>query len=145
MKIVITHPFMTSVTNNDEIPIKINDLDNVENASCTHVHLADCMDYIPFEERFKLLTMAYNKLRNGGELTLSCTDMVAVGHFIYHKIADIKQLNTVLFSGRLSCDSVYSILEFIRTHLVANVDNVKNDGVYVSIKIKRPSQYEYDM
>jgi hypothetical protein len=137
MKIVVTHPNMTSINDSDQARVPINDLAAVENSSCLAVHLADCMDFIPFEQRIQLLSDAYGKVRKGGEITISGTELEAIGHYIVHNITSSDQINVSLFNGRLSCEKMWIVSDQLES-IGAKLINSKLDGLYYSIKARRP-------
>lgn len=138
MKIVIVHPNTQTIIDNDQIQIPINDIDGVENSSCLSVHLADCMDYIPLTERGKLLTKAFGKVRMGGEITISGTDLATICSNVFHRSINLEQANTSLFSGRLSCDNATNVIRMVEA-LGGELDNVQITGMYFSIKARRPN------
>ena len=141
MKAVIVHPNMTSQISSDEVQIPINEIDRLENSSCISIHIADCMDYVPLEERIALLEKSCGKLRFGGELTLSGISVRDVARDIYHMVGTMEQINTALYGGRLSTDLIDNTLKALRD-LNFDILNCKIDGHYYSIKAQR--KYESD-
>lgn len=141
MKAVIVHPSMTSHISSDEVQIPINEIDRLENSSCVSIHLADCMDYVPLEERTKLLEKVCGKLRFGGQLTVSGVSIRSVARDIHYMVSTMEQLNATLYGGRLSTDLMDNTLRALR-EFDFDVVNCKIDGHYYSIKAQR--KYESD-
>lgn len=137
MKIIVTHPNTNSFVQNDEVAVPIQNLSSVDDATCLSIHLSDCMDYIPPQERYKLLGNAIKKLRHGGELTISGTDILAVAQQINSFMLSIDKANSILYQGRLSSDSVNNVLNNVQS-MGLELINVKIDGVFYSIKTRRP-------
>jgi len=138
MKIAIMHEHASTITDSDQINIHLNELGNVAPASCISIHLADCMDYVPFTQRIALLDMALSKLRCGGEITLSGTNLSAIIRDVYNHTLSIEQVNATIYNHRLSVDTLDSIKNYLidTKHLV--VVNYKQEGLYFSIKMGRP-------
>lgn len=138
MRIAIIHPNTTTIIDNNQTKISIEEIDSIETSSCISVHLSDCMDYVPLSERTKLLALAFSKVRKEGEITISGTDLLVVTHFIYNNIISMEQANTSLFCGRLSCDTVNNVIRTLES-LGAKINNAKIDNMYYSIKANRPN------
>lgn len=137
-KIVVTHPNLQSIIEPDQIQVPMQELEGIDNASCISLHLADCMDYVPPEERGKLLSIAIDKLRYGGEITVSGTDLISVGQQINHGIMNLIQANVCLFQGRLSGSTINDVIAYIKK-VGIEIINAKIDNLYYSIKARRPN------
>lgn len=136
MKIVVTHPNLQALVDNDHVQVTLQDLSAVEKASCTSIHLADCMDYVPPNERDKLLGIAIERLRYGGELTVSGTDMYALGNRIQYGKIGLEQVNASLYGGRLSIDHLHNLivkLESVELEIVT----AKLDNLYYAVTARR--------
>ena len=139
MKIAITHPNLKSILAKDESPVSLQDLNaGVENASCSSIHLADCMDYVPPSERSKVLATALKKLRYGGDISISGTDLIAVCQHMSSGVMSIIQANASLFEGRLSASTITDVLETLK-EMGLEIVNAKIEGMYYSIKARRPN------
>ncbi len=137
-KIVVTHPNLQSVIEPDEIQVPVQELERVDSSSCISLHLADCMDYVPPNERGRLLSLAIDKLRYGGEITISGTDLIAVGQQINHGIMNLVQANVYLFQGRLSASTINDVVAYLKK-VGIEIINAKIDNLYYSIKARRPN------
>jgi len=138
MKIAVKHQNLTSVVDNDQTVVSLQELDTVENASCISVHLADCADYVPLSERAKLIKKAIGKLRYGGEITISGTDLISVGQQIMSGNMSTARSNVVLFGGRLSADTINDVIKNIQAAGLNIVNAKLVDELYYSIKARRP-------
>ena len=138
MKIAIIHEHTSTIVDSDQININLNELGNVSPSSCVSIHLADCMDYVPFAQRTALLDIALSKLRRGGEITISGTNLSAAIRDVYNHTLSIEQINATIYNHRLSVDTLDSIKNYLidTKHLV--VVNYKQEGLYFSIKMERP-------
>lgn len=136
MKVIITHPNLHSVTDSSFEEVSLQNLASLDDSSCTAINLADCMDYVPSAEREKLLSLALSKLRFGGEIYISGTDALSVSHQLTYGQINIAQFNTSIFEGRLSCSKVDDTINYLKNSGI-EIDNVKLDGLYYSVKAKR--------
>lgn len=137
MKLAVTNPNTNSVIDGDAIKVGIQELSGVENSSCIEVNLNDCMDYVPLSERIKLLEMAVGKLRYGGVLFLSGTDLEAICHSTKYSATGIEQINAALYSGRLSIDYLHNVLSILK-EIDLEVEKASLENIYYSIRAKRP-------
>ena len=137
MKIVVTHPNITSTIDNDYMCVPIQDLNKTPDSSCKSVNLADCMDYVLYEERDKLLEMAMSKIKHEGTLLISGTDVYAIGRGINNGIVSLLQINTSLYKGRLSINSLSFYVDKINNSPHFELINAKLDKLYYSLVAKR--------
>lgn len=137
-RVVITHPNINSVIEPDQFKVTMQELDGLDQSSCIAVHIADCMDYVPPEERGKFLAASISKLRYEGEITISGTDLIAVGQQIASGTMSLVQANVSLFQGRLSASTVNDVVEYLKKSGMEIV-NAKIDSLYYSIKARRPN------
>jgi len=136
MKITVITSNTQTISDSDSIKVPLNELSSVENASCLIINLADAMDYVPFNQRKDVLNLAISKLRPGGEIYISGSDMYAIGHYIIEQLTSAEQINTSLYGGRLSCNTMFDVTELCR-ELDCETINSKLDGLYYSIKARK--------
>jgi hypothetical protein len=132
MKVVLVHPYSKTIADSNSTQIKLMEIDLIDNVSCTALHLADCMDFVPLDQRNLLLQKAIDKLRNGGELTVSGTNVTSVVHDSYNGLITTEQFNASIFGGRLSASNLNSVLLAL-TNLGIKIVNYKLDGMYYAI------------
>ena len=132
MKITILHPQSTTVVDNDSVRVSVTDLDSIEPSSCLSINMADCMDYMPYDKRDDFLELVVSKLRKGGKLFISGTDLYTIGYNIVHVLDDVNKLNAALFNGRLSAETLWDLCNKLK-RLGITVKNMKIDGLYYSV------------
>ena len=138
MRIIVTHPNLKATADQDETPVSIGELAAVDPATCLSIHLADCMDYVSIAERQKLLETAVSKLRMGGIITISGTDLSAIGRKLSSGNITTQQVNASLHKGRMSVIHCSEVIDQIRG-IGLEIVNYKVDGLYYSIKARRPN------
>jgi len=109
MKIYVTHEHSRNVSTDYRI-VPLVELEGIEPSSCLEVDINDTADYIPFKEREELYKLAVSKLRYGGKLVMKGNDLYRLGQIIAGGRLSIPVANIGLFSGRLSADTMMSVL-----------------------------------
>lgn len=136
MKILVTHPNLQQEPDNDQEVVSLQELSRLDDAICIYIHLADCMDYVPPSERYKLLQVAIKKMRYNAVITVSGVDILTVGQQIYAGLLEIDKANSVLYNSRLSADSINNVVTNMES-MGLELINAKLDGLYYSIKMRR--------
>jgi len=137
MKICVQHPNSQIKPQSNEVPVKLNELSDIQNSSCVSVYLSDCLDFIPLNERTSLIDIAILKLRQGGDLIIDGADIFAISHALQSGIRSIETLNNVLFNGKLSADSVISVVNYIEKNDNMKEISYKEDNLHYTIKARR--------
>ncbi len=139
MKIAITHPNIKSVIDKEHQPVYIQEIGKIELSSCVSVNLADCMDYVPLKERGNVLNTAIERLRYGGEITISGADILAICAQVSNGHVTIEQANTSIYGSRLSGDTITNVIGYLQS-INMEIVNAKLDHLYYSIKAKRKNR-----
>lgn len=139
MKIVLVHPYSKTIIDKDAAKIHLTEIDSVDNSSCIAIHLADCMDFVPPEQRNLLLQKAISKLRVGGTLTVSGTSIISVVSEMYHGLITIEQFHAAMFGGRLSMANLNDVLQNLINSNV-HIVNYRLDGLYYAITGEKDEQ-----
>lgn len=137
MKILITHANSSTIVDSDFEQVVLSNIDDIENASCEVLHLADSMDYVPSGVRNTILNIALKKLRLGGELIVSGTDSISSAYQYSNNLISLEQLNQVLFGGRNSISNLYEVRKDLGKISQLKLINAKLDGLFYSIICRR--------
>ena len=87
--------------------IQLNQLNSLPPASCSLIHIGNCLDFVPNREL--VFTEICKKLKYGGRIIVEGTDL-AETMFAYHTgVLLEKDLIPILFTGRYSCTTLNHI------------------------------------
>lgn len=136
MKIFITHPSANKIKLNDEQPVNIESINELPNASCTSIQLNNILDFVTPKDREKALNLALSKLRINGEISMNGIDFFAFGNFVSNGLMSLGEVNTGVFNGRLSVDSI-NLLEDALVQSGFEIKRISMDGYSYNITAKR--------
>lgn len=137
MKLYIAHKSSNEIRHNDELPISLNDMGQIENGSCLKIRANNILDYVAWKDRQDLLKMLVSKLRFNGELSLNGIDLFSISHYIDTGQLSIEEMNLSLLNGRLSTDCMFMVEKSIKD-LGMEIIQSKLDGFVFHILSKRP-------
>jgi hypothetical protein len=87
--------------------IQLNKLNNIQAASCSLIHIGNCLDFVPNREL--VFVEICKKLKYGGRIIVEGTDLTET-MFAYHTgVLLDKDLIPILFAGRYSCTTLNHI------------------------------------
>lgn len=112
----------TSTIKDDFLPITLDGLAKIENASCTDIRVGQILDLA--SKRELLLDSIITKLRYGGSIFIEGLDLIALTDAI-----TFGQFNNVEASQLIYGDNRRSISDFINM-----VNTLKNKGLNITIK-----------
>ena len=112
------------------------ELPKYETNQITELFIDKFLEYIPVENTMQAISHWFTKIRRGGKLIITGTDLVQVSKACLTKTLKVPQINQMLFGqgslGRRSCltlDDTVSLLEHVG----------------LKITTKRLAEYEYTL
>ena len=94
------------------------------------------MDFVPYEQREKLFSAAFAKLRRGGVITLNGVDFDSVGQYMSNGMTSVNHINNTLFGGKLSVGHSFDLKNWVKKR-DARLVNLAIEGLQYIAKIKR--------
>ncbi len=138
MKIVIKPPTETEVYREpDEGLVPLLEMHQVPDASCTSVRLEDGMDYVPYEQRKQLFDLAFTKLRYGGEMVVTGTDLYAITHSIMAKSISIEEAQSEMYLHRMSSSTLDTVVNYVHDNENAEIVNYKLNNLAYHVLLRR--------
>lgn len=137
MKHYFIHNHNMKIYTNDDIPITLEELSMIEEGSCEYIDINNYLDFIPYQERDKVLSVVLKKIKHGGKVSIDGFEIVAIAQFICNYKLDIDNANDVLFNGRKSCVQLNDLLKRVAEHGFV-FSMVKIDSCKYFVEAERP-------
>ncbi len=138
MKIVIKPPTEAEIFREpDEALVPLLEMHNIPNSSCTSVRLDDGMDYVPYEQRKQLFDVAFTKLRYGGEMVVTGTDLYAISHSLISKSISIEEAQGDMYTHRMSSSTMDAIVNHVHDKDDAEIVSYKLNGLAYHVVLRR--------
>ena len=111
MKIAIVHhPTIEVETSHIKVPME--QLDNIENATCTEILLRGTLDYV--HKRQDLIKTCIKKLRYGGTLIVVGNDSFCIGNMLANGYSFPEEKTiSIIYEGRQSISSAFAMTEIL--------------------------------
>lgn len=136
MKISIIYDKQKEPEKGEFIEVHYNDLGQIDEAILTHIKIINTLDYIENPEQ--LIAIIIGKLRYGGELVISATDILCLADKIVCGNSNINEIRELLYNGRKSIshfEHIQRILEQcgLKIELI-NLDKQTNQYLIIARK-----------
>ncbi len=116
--------------------IHYSQLDMVSDASCDHISVGVCLDYLPVQYRIQVLQKILSKLRYEGIIEVEGTDIIEVSRLIYYGGLVSEDMCSTLYNGKQSIDSINNFVNLLE-QLGLYIITKQIDGLSYYIKAKR--------
>jgi hypothetical protein len=136
MRVYINHGNTSHINEKDVSIINFQDLPNLEKSSCMELNISGILDYVPMEERDKLLETCVSKLRYGGTLHLSGLDLMEMARYLNGGLVDINSACKTIYGNKLSATSMGIMLDKIKKYGL-DMSKAKYDNIFYAISCRR--------
>lgn len=117
--------------------VDINEVELLDDSSCEEIYVDECLDYLPYKDRFDMLKTICKKLVYDGIITVSGVDMTCLGSTIFSIPRSSSQvINENYLNGRVSIVNLKEVRSVIE-EMNFEIDTIKVDNMRYSIKAKR--------
>lgn len=138
MKIYITKE-QPKIQDEEILVVHPDELDKIENASCTLVKLGDTLDF--YTNRFELLGGALSKLRYGATLSMEGVDIGVLTRSAYNGRYSNQELNDIIYRGRASVSDLDETKRFLLEHgMTIKVVRYEDHKFYLEAERPKPSE-----
>ncbi len=114
--------------NDDTKYIHLTHLQSVDNASCMEIEVGNCLDYAL--ERDEILSVLIGKLRYGGILKISGTDLDEIVYNASTGVLNVPQLQQLLYAGKLSADTYENMMQKLQQAKLTIINEELNNNQY---------------
>lgn len=119
----------------DEKNLPLDDLEDLPIASCKNILVDDVIDFVPGRKDY--LQYLISRLRYGGKLTVTGTDLEEVSRAVVLGNLNSQQANDLLMRGRKSVMTLQDMLDYFRNKPVKI--NMKRTNMFqYCIEVERP-------
>lgn len=119
----------------DEKNLPLDDLEDLPIASCKNILVDDVIDFVPGRKDY--LQYLISRLRYGGKLTVTGTDLEEVSRAVVLGNLNSQQANDLLMRGRKSVMTLQDMLDYFRSKPVKI--NMKRTNMFqYCIEVERP-------
>lgn len=137
MKLFVSFPGYKKENIEGYEEIDIQNISQIDDASCEHIQLNECLDYVRFDERQKLLQEVIKKLRYGGNIEIQGVDLLSLSNNLKNGRMTTKDINKIYLNGRKSNDTLRSTVGDVQSSGIT-IEMTKIDDPLYYIKGKRP-------
>jgi len=109
---------------------------NVEDASLTSILIEHTLDYC--EERDTVLQLAVQKIRRGGTITITGTDLLEIVRTVSMRIIGVLKAQELLYSGKISTVTINHVIKQLQ-NLGLNITQKRVNHHYYSVVAMRPT------
>ena len=109
MKIIISDKEL-EIKDDDFKVISPSQIGSVQDSSCTEIQLLDTLDY--YAERETLLKSVIEKVRYGGQISISGLDGYLLSRKTVFGECSIESMSKSLYDGRQSISSIHNMRQF---------------------------------
>ena len=118
--------------------VQLNDLQKIENATCTLIHMGNCLEFV----NGSLLEVALKKLRYGGRIIIEGTDLLEVIYGYFRDVITLQEVQALLFIGRHACYTLENMVNVLRA---AGLTIISNRLTQYRYTITAERSYENNM
>ena len=116
--------------------LPISQINSLEQASCEHIDVGDCCDFIPTRREAMLAVLS--KMRYNGTIDISGVDLTEVGHSFIRGELTLEQAQSLIYNGRTSCTTLSYVVDELKEVGLRIISNRLDDHHYhiTAVRIK---------
>ncbi len=107
MKIAIYLPGIFEPKANDLEQVDLSEIGSLDDGAYQEIFVDSCLDFV--EERNKFVQELVKKIRYGGSITISGSDIYEISRAVMGKNLGLEEAGSLLYDGRYSISNVFDM------------------------------------